>query len=474
MQKDCKSLHFIGVGGIGMSALAQMSASSGFHTTGSDRAISSPENIRIFDALRAQNVGLYPQDGSVYKSCTPDALVYSTAIEEDNPDFLNAPAGIPRLHRSAALKMLVESCKTENMIAVTGTCGKTSVTAQLAEALYHAGAAPGVLCGGLVNAFVSDTLAGNYCAGEGRVFVVEADESDKSLLNYTADTAVVLNIGTDHYPKEVLVEVFRQFICNTRKNIVLSDDVLESVGADACAGKNVIVFSSQSAGPEKIHGFPVVYLNSYRVGTDGVFCSLDGLPEIPLRAPGRHNALNAAAVYATLRLLGYPKETANTATGAFSGVWRRFDFAGKTEKGVSVYDDYAHNVEKILSCFEAAKSISTGRVFLIFQPHGFKPFEFMRETLFTELQKKLRKDDVFALLPVYYAGGTTSFSPTSAEVAAEFRSRSGTPDRYPDFADRTAAENYLRNVPCAGETVIVMGARDNSLSIWSKKIAENT
>jgi len=456
-----ESLHFVGIGGIGMSALAQMSTALGIKTTGSDRAAQSPENARIFNALKAQGIRIYPQDGSVYQDQTPGAIVYSTAIEEGNPDFAKAPAGTPRLHRSAALEKLIELSHAKNRIAVSGTCGKTSVTAHLSEALYHLGADPGVYCGGLVNTFVSEKQAGNFRQGGGEALVIEADESDKSLLNYTADTALVLNIGTDHYSKEELADVFRQFIRNTRRNIVISDQVLDAVGTEVCAEKNTWLFSTEPGGPE-YKGFPVCRLDSYRVGADGAFCSFDGQEEIPLRAPGHHNAWNALAVYTTLVQAGYDKAAANKATGAFSGVWRRFDKAGRLPTGATVYDDYAHNAEKIVSCIDAAKSISSGRVFLLFQPHGYGPFGFMREELFKDLQANLRPGDVFGLLPVYYAGGTSSFKPQAEEVAASYRELSGKPERYPYFADRAAAENYLLARTKAGETVVIMGARDNS------------
>ncbi len=454
-----------------MSALAQMSAALGIETTGSDRAAASPENARIFDALRANGITVYPQDGSIYRKSVPDAVVYSTAIESDNPEFTCAPEGMLRLHRSDALKFLVESVQTENMIAVAGTCGKTSVSAQLAEALYHLGADPGVLCGGLVNAFVSDRLAGNFRKGDSRFFVVEADESDKSLLHYTPDTALILNIGTDHYSKEELAEVFRKFMLSARRRIVVADTVLEAVGADACTGKDTIVFSGDSHAPDTMYGYPVIRLDHYRADRNGAFCAFDGLPEIALRAPGLHNALNTLAVYCTLIQAGFGKAESCRAAAAFSGVWRRFDFAGITEYGAKVYDDYAHNPEKIISCFDAAKSVSAGRVFLIFQPHGFKPFGDMKDVLFDLLRENLRQDDVFALLPVYYAGGTASFHPTSESVMAEWREKPGfSGAQFQYFPDRQAAESFLKKTAKEGETVVIMGARDNSLSIWAKKI----
>ena len=155
-------MHFVGIGGIGMSGLAQMARALGCEVSGSDRALKAPENAEIFHALSAQGISLHPQDGSRFAENTraPEALVYSTAIEEDNPDFQAAPE-CKRLHRSEALSLCVSAMHCKYTVAVTGTCGKTSVSAALAETLYNLGKDPGVLAGGLVNAFRTPLLAGN-------------------------------------------------------------------------------------------------------------------------------------------------------------------------------------------------------------------------------------------------------------------------------------------------------------------------
>ena len=149
MEQIPESIHFVGVGGIGMSALAQMAASLGIKTSGSDRGANAPENQRIIGALKNCGVKIYPQDGSrMDEPEKPQALIYSTAIEEDNPDFAKGK-GIPRLHRSEAMKLLVER-SGKQILAVTGSCGKTSVTAWLAEALNACGKSPSMIGGGLL------------------------------------------------------------------------------------------------------------------------------------------------------------------------------------------------------------------------------------------------------------------------------------------------------------------------------------
>ena len=474
-----EKLHFVGVGGIGMSALAQMARSLGHEVTGSDRALHAPENAPIFQALCAQGVRLCEQDGSVYESFTPDAIVYSTAIEEDNPDFRRAPEGTERMHRSVALERSIRELHAQTSFAVTGTCGKTSVSAWLAEALANLGQDPGIITGGLVNAFRSETLAGNYRKGTGNYFVIEADESDKSLLNYPTDAALILNIGTDHYSKEELARVFGEFAANTARIAVLEDRAYRTIcefrGGDFLPGHlETLLFSTESDAPESVGGHRVIRLDSFSSTKDGAYAAIDGHAKIRLPGPGFYTAANALAVYTALLTLGFAPCDAIRSVENFHGVWRRFNAAGVNSRGARVFDDYAHNVEKILSCIEAGRELASGRVTAIFQPHGYKPFGFMREELFSALEKNLGPNDRFILMPVFYAGGSSSFSPTAEEVAAEYRKKSPHPERYLTFPDRQSAQEYLRGQSAAGDVILVMGARDTSLSNWARTIALTT
>ena len=452
-----EKLHFIGIGGIGMSGLAAMAETLGYDVTGSDRGSGRPENRRIFSALEARGIRIYPQDGSFVRNGRPDYLVYSTAIEEDNPDFA-AGNGIPRLHRSVVLEKLMTSLKGKTTVAVTGSCGKSTVTAYLAEALVNLGADPMCLNGALSKRFRSPGFAGNFRPGQGKYFVFEADESDKSLLNYRVDYCIVLNIGTDHYSKEELAEVFGRFLGNTRRGAVLSQEVYEAVKPFIPAGLPVAVFSSEPG-----EGRPFA-LERY-ISENGTFRAVfSGGDAVTLPVPGRHAAPNALAVSALLEMLGFEHGAALRALERFDGLFRRTDLAGRTASGALVYDDYAHNPEKIVSCIGTMRELSSGRVFAVFQPHGFGPWGFMREELFRCLEKTLRPEDRFLLLEPYYAGGTTSFKPTSKEVAADWRSRAGHPEKYLDFGGREELSGWLEKNAQKEDIVVVMGARDNSLS----------
>ena len=500
--------HFIGIGGIGMSGLAQMAVHLGIEVTGSDRDSTRPENRRILDKLEAQGIRIYPQDGSFMTGPVPDKLVYSTAVEESNPDFA-AGQGIGRLHRAEALDTLIRQGNFEHVIAVTGSCGKSTVTAYLAEALANLGEDPDCLNGALCNRFRVDQYAGNYRPGNGKYFIFEADESDKSLLRYTPDYALVLNIGTDHYDKDELRRVFGTFLQRVRKGAVLSSEVADLISgshpglpqkvfASRIGGKgdyavaeygmrtvlNTVYVDGKSAGIDpvlkdrpasdrsgvnNILEIAGIRREDFRLESSGCAVVFADGGSLDLPQPGEHMALNALAVLAMLEMLGFQREECLTALQMFHGVWRRFDAHGFTAKGASVYDDYAHNPEKITSALLAAQQVAQGNVYAVFQPHGFGPLGFMRDELFNALRKTLRKGDRLLMLEPYYAGGTTSFKPTSLEVIAGYRESAGN-EQFIHMPDRDVLAEYLQSASGPGDVILIMGARDNSLSDYAESL----
>lgn len=464
-----KNIHFVGIGGIGMSGLAAAAKDLGWQVSGSDRAAERPENRRIFGALKNQGITVYPQDGSRFDlEELPDTVIYSTAIEEDNPDFQASP-GIARLHRSELLGELLAAFG-KSSIAVTGSCGKSTVSCYLSEVLTALGGDPVLLAGGLANAVSCDKFAGNYRPGRGGFLVFEADESDKSLLNYGADYAIVLNIGTDHYDKEELARVFGTFLQQVRKGAVMTRQVFDAVKKFLPPQLPVTVVDPDG-------GKGAFALQEYTVSagekgkTARVRCG-DGRV-ITLPKMGRHMAENALCIRAMAEMLGFDAGKCVEALATFSGVWRRDDFAGESGSGAQVFDDYAHNPEKILSCLRGMRERCDGRIFAVFQPHGYKPFGFMKDELFALMENFLRPDDRFYLLEPYYAGGTSSFSPGGKEVAGEWRKNSATPQKFDFIASREAVRQRLAAEACAGDVVVVMGARDNSLSDFARTLAAN-
>ena len=464
-------LHFIGVGGIGLSGLAAAFCDLGYKITGSDRGAANPENAHIIQPLKNIGVEIFPQDGSYIQAGTPDALVYSSAIEEDNPDFL-AGKGIKRLHRSEVLKQLISlTGENQSSIAVTGSCGKSTVTAYLAEALLNLNADPRCLNGAVSKRFMSGNCVGNYRSGNGKYFVFEADESDKSLLNYSADYAVILNIGTDHYSKEELAGVFGQFLKQTRKGAVLEREVYEEVKEYIPEHLNIKVFESTLSDDAEYA------VSGYRLDksctTPQPLAVFSGSKcETCLPQCGFHMAKNALAIIAMLELAEFGRQESEQAIRRFDGIKRRTDFAGNNSSGFAVYDDYAHNPEKIASCLETMQSLANGKVIAIFQPHGYGPFGFMRNELFSVLEKTLCKDDIFCLLEPYYAGGTSSKKPSAEEVWQEWQTNAVVPDKYLVFPDRKTLADFVKSNASSGDVVVVMGARDNSLSNYAKELAE--
>ncbi len=502
-----KRIHFIGVGGIGMSGLAAMCADLGFQVTGSDRDAGKPENRRILDALELAGIRIYPQDGSFIADGTPDVLAYSTAIEEDNPDFTAAPE-VPRLHRARLLRQMIEVAGFGCSIAVTGSCGKSTVTAYLAEALANLGADPDCLDGALIKRFRGGRFAGNYRSGSRRYFVFEADESDKSLLCFSPDYVLILNLGTDHYDKAELARVFGEFLNRVRKGAVLERSVYEAVKPFLKPdGPELVVFDAEPR-PDSRYALvdyrtvtraAAIYargrkqeiaatgdraeadlygannaLDIYgvrqeecRIEERVTLAEFTGGRKLVLPQPGRHTALNALAIDAMLELLGFEPDAAVEALERFDGVWRRNDYAGMTASGAAVFDDYAHNPEKILSCLRALRENCSGNLYAVFQPHGYKPFGFMKDQLYSDLEPELRSGDRFILLPPFYAGGTSSFTPKSEDVCNEWRARSRRPRRYMFFPDRELLTDFLLLQTRPGDLVVIMGARDNSLSDYA-------
>ena len=452
-----------------MSGLAQSYMWAGFKVSGSDRALDNPENLELFAKLRKQGIKLYPQDGSFVKDGKPALIIYSTAIEADNPDFI-AGKYIEKKHRAAALSDIVDFMKGKISVAVSGSCGKTSATAWLGETLYNLGLDPIVLNGGMINTFCNETYSGNFKPGKGKYFVYEADESDKSLVAFSPDYSILLNIGTDHYSKEELVEVFEKFLKNTKTGAVIEEELFKMLSPKSYSHLRLKVISlgSESSASWK--------LNSYQGGLEQTARFICDNQEfgIKLLQPGVHNAANALCVAAAIKLLepNIDLKAIFSSVESFQGVHRRFERKGKMSNGAEVIDDYAHNVEKIVSCIKTVQEISEGKIFAIFQPHGYGPFKFMREPLFPELEKVLRENDKFIFMPVFYAGGTSSFTPKSEEVQAQYKDKSEVKNRYHFFESRQSAKRFLLENTAIGDTIVIMGARDSSLALWGIELAE--
>ncbi len=450
-----RRIFLLGIGGIGMSGLAQLLLRQGYVVGGSDRALADPAKQQLYTQLRRQGATLFPQDGSGPREFRPEALVLSAAIESDNPDLAAAPA-VPLFHRARALSQILNRLPIPQ-IAVAGSCGKTSVSGWLATALRQLSQRVLLVNGGYCLDFENQDYPGNFFSDSPPEYaIIEVDESDRSISEFTPDYALLLNIGTDHYSTEELTEVFAAFLGRATRGAVVPAQ-LAQLPPTALEQK---YFSAQGS------AVPAAYPLSYQATAEGCQFTIAGYPAVSCRQSGLHSAWNGAAVLQMLSLVlpsAQPSELASS-LAAFSGIRQRFEVMSPPGAACPCINDYAHNPEKIAAALSAARERFGGSVLAVFQPHGFGPLAFMRQSLAESLQRALQPGDKLLLLPVFYAGGSSSQQPTSKEVAEEYAAR-GLPVVY--ASDRDFAAELIRGSRGHHASVLVMGARDASLRSWS-------
>ncbi|MDD2772552.1 MAG: Mur ligase domain-containing protein [Elusimicrobiales bacterium] len=444
-------LHFSGIGGNGMSALAQIHAMSGDEVTGSDRLLDKGcDSLPIWDDLRKLGIKFTPQDGSGVKPGL-DALILSTAIEDDSPELARAKElGVKALHRAELLASHVERFKT---IAVSGTSGKSTTTAMIFEILDYAGFSPSVITGANILSLRKKGYAGNVFRGKSDLLVIEADESDGSLVNYHPRSAALLNLTKDHKDLDTLFGYFRAFRKNCGKFLVSADEdnLAEFVpGAAATFG---VTRGTVLAEDIELDGF------SGRFSIRGV--------KFRLNHPGLYNVQNAVAAAAACLQEGVTLEQCSAALESFGGVARRFASVGSA-RGVEVIDDFAHNPAKITAALSAAR-LRGKRVLLVYQPHGFAPVRLLKNELLDAFAAGIRKGDILWLPEIYYAGGTADKSVSSKDLAYALAAR-GVDARF--AADRALLPAEIVAAARPGDVAVVMGARDPTLSDYARSVLD--
>ncbi len=457
-------LHFAGVAGSGMSALAQYHAQQGGLTTGSDRALDQGERTEIKARLEALGVRLVTQDGSFlnrdepeFAGRQPDAVVVSTAVEDKVPDVKIAKAnGVAILHRSELLARYVATHRT---IAISGTSGKSTVTAMVFAILQAAGKGPGLLTGGALASLVAEGHLGNAWGPtiqpDGPPWlVIEADESDGSLVRYHPWCGVVLNLGLDHKEPAEIMTMFTTFRDNVTGPLIVAD-------TPELAALHP---GSQLFGTGEGNG---VRATDVKLLPDGAEFKIDGV-EFRLGIPGAYNVLNATAAIAAAATTGVELAEMVTPLATFSGVARRFQSVGKTG-GVEVIDDFAHNPDKIAAAIAAARIRTTGRILAVFQPHGFGPTRFLRDALIATFNDSLRPDDVLWMPEIFFAGGTVTRDISAEDLIREIAAV-GLDARF--IGERAALPTAIAATARAGDLVLVMGARDPSLTAFCRSIID--
>jgi UDP-N-acetylmuramate-alanine ligase len=434
--------HYAGLAGSGMSALAQFQAMTGGRVSGSDRAFDRGERARLRAQLDRLGIIVLPQDGS---GLGPDcvALVVSTAVEDHVPDVAAARAkSIPIIHRSELLAYFVANHRS---IAVTGTSGKSTVTAMVFDILRGAGREPSVITGGDLPELVGQGLPGNAAAGSSDLLVVEADESDGSLVRYAPAIGVILNLQRDHKEMAEVAAMFATLRARAREALVVGD--AENLDPFAGGAHRCGLSARADTRGEEVELGPAS--SRFRVA-DTAF-------ELPV--PGAHNVANALAAIAACRAVGVPLEKMVAPLKGFTGIGRRFQTVGKA-RGIEVVDDFAHNAEKIAAAIRTAR-LRSKRVLAIYQPHGYGPTRFLRSDFVTTFGRELAPGDRLWMLEVFYAGGTATRDFSAADIVAEIAGLGTKAEFAPSrewLVARIAAEARV------GDLVLVMGARDPSLT----------
>ncbi|MFN5478573.1 MAG: UDP-N-acetylmuramate--L-alanine ligase [Chitinophagaceae bacterium] len=433
---------FIGIAGTGMSAIAQYMKAAGHRISGSDRQFLSGESNETLTALHAQGIECFPQ-GAGGLTASVDVVVVSTAIENSVPEVQVAQhLGKPILRRSELLAQIVASKKT---IAVGGTSGKSTTAAMIYEILHHAGHKPSVITGAGLTRLIREGLIGNAAYGQGAWLVIEADESDGSIVNYHPEVGLLLNVDKDHQDIDALMALFETFASHSRNFIT---NLSHPLSASLSTGSS--------------YDFSVAE-DFHQQGTAVQF-SVDGVT-FRIQSPGRHTMENALAAIAAARSIGISLEQCADALQSYEGIYRRHQIYGE-RNGIVLIDDYAHNPVKCARSIEACQPFSK-KLIAWFQPHGYGPTRFLRNDFVQEIAQALRPQDEIWMSEIYYAGGTAVKDISSADLINDLKSRGANAFF---VANRDELIQQMRPHFEPGTTLLLMGARDPSLAEFAKEV----
>lgn len=455
------NIFFCGIGGSGMLPLASIVRASGARVAGSDRSLDAGRVANKFAYLRSLGISLFPQDGSGLQEGM--TLVTSAAVEETIPDVVRArELGLTHLTRPQFLARLLNDA--QRSVAVGGTSGKSTVTGMIGWILHHAHRQPTVMNGAVMKNFVTPSAPfASALVGDPELFVSEVDESDGSIALYKPEIAVLTNISLDHKEMAELRSLFAAFLLRARKAVLNLDDpetraIGDVVPAAQCIGYG---FDSPSA------AFMGKNLELASDGSTFTVIAGEESQDVTLRVPGRHNASNALAAIAATRQLGVSLEDAAGALERFEGLKRRLETVGSAA-GITVIDDFAHNPDKIDATLATLRQ-GDGRLLIMFQPHGYGPLTKMGEELAASFANGMAPGDKLYLPDPVYQGGTVERARGSDWLADEVRAKGGSAVHIPERA--AIGEAILAEVR-EGDRIVIMGARDDSLSEFAADLVE--
>jgi len=454
LPSDIGPIHFVGIGGIGMSGIAEVLINLGYTVQGSDASDSA--NVK-----RLRDKGAQIAVGHTAANLAfAEVVVVSTAIKRDNPELVAARAKrLPVVRRA---EMLAELMRLKRCVAIAGTHGKTTTTSMVATLLDAGGFDPTVINGGIINAYGT-----NARLGAGDWMVVEADESDGTFLKLPADVAIVTNIDPEHLDHfktfEAIEAAFESFITNLPfygfavmcidhpvvQTLVgrIEDRRVITYGENPQADARLVNLSPQGAGSQ----FTVAFRD--RVGH-----AAHEIAGLSLPMPGRHNALNATSAIAVARELGMSDDRIRKGLAGFSGVKRRFTRTGEWN-GVTVFDDYGHHPVEIAAVLKAARESTNGQVIAVMQPHRYTRLS----ALFDQFCTCFNDADAVIVAPVYAAGEAPIPGADRDTLVAGLRARGHR--RVATLDDASQLAGMIRDIARPGDYVVCLGA--GSITQWA-------
>ncbi|MEA2942887.1 MAG: UDP-N-acetylmuramate--alanine ligase [Bradyrhizobium sp.] len=445
-----------------MTPLALIVQAKGGRVEGSDRALDQGRNTERFDFLRSRGVLLHPQDGSGIRR-TSQILVTSAAVEETIPDVQAARRiGATVTTRAKLLAELFNAAPLS--VGVAGTSGKSTTVGMIGWILHRAGKSPTVMNGAIMKNFIAmDSPFASARIGAGEAFVSEVDESDGSIALFAPRVAVVNNISLDHKSLDELRKLFQDFVAKAETVLLnLDNEETAALLPDLKPGQ-ALTYSLAKTEADLVASSPVpspagiAFTVTERGNGEGV--------EVKLNVPGRHNIANALAALCAAKTCGVALAEAAAYLSEFSGIRRRLEVVG-TANEITVIDDFAHNPDKISATLETMHGFP-GRLLLMFQPHGYGPIRLMKDALVDCFADGLHDDDVLVMPEPVYFGGTVDRSVGSRDIVTAIERRGRKAFAFPD---RSACGDSLVKLARPGDRILVMGARDDSLSLFAQEL----
>ncbi len=452
--KDFTNVFFIGIAGTGMSAIAQYLSGIGKNVSGSDRFFTPGIFNETREKLEAAGIRCFLQDGGGINATT-QLVVVSTAVEDTVYEVQKATQlGIPVIKRSGLLALITQSKQT---IAVGGTSGKSTTCAMLFDILSYAGLQPSIISGAGLVSIIRQGKIGNASVGRGEWLVIEADESDGSIIEYQPAAGLLLNIDKDHQEIDELMAIFGQFKNNTTRLFVTNQSNQLSRQLSVNRRQDFSTSQNEEAGYQA---------GNFSQSGFTIHFTLNGTA-FQLNTIGKHNMENAVAASAMANQLGVSLEDCAAALKNYEGIYRRHQVLGQKNK-VWVVDDYAHNPAKCAASIAACQYISP-RVVAWFQPHGYGPTRFLRNDFVKEIAAVLRPTDEIWMSEIFYAGGT-AVKDISANDLINDLVRLGSNAFFVE--DRNNLVAAVRPRLQEGDVLLLMGARDPGLEQFGHQVFE--